>query len=224
LNEYTWGNRPLHSDFEAALLERNYTLHQCGAIASTAIATRVPVDHVADIVLDDKRHALAMRLVKQNVWIYGTHLCDRDGQNGQKRFQELQSLLRHASIRNDKGDAGVLIAGNFNRQRRQDYTTEEWTRICQSKANRQSPETDLVAETLAQAGYTCNFDATLVATAKRNWFPTDPPPSTHWTGTIVDYTYFRGNVQLLGVYVSPSALSDHRMTVCDWHSDKWPTL
>jgi endonuclease/exonuclease/phosphatase family metal-dependent hydrolase len=226
LNEYTWGHnaveffQPLHADFEAALKELNYTLYQCGALASTAIATRVPVDQVTDIILDDERHALAMRLVKENVWIYGTHLCDHDGENGKKRFQELQPLLLHASKRHDdKGLGGVLIAGDFNQQRQQDYTTEEWTRICQNKAKRHSPETDFVAETLAQAGYTCNFDATLIASAERNWPPTDPPPSTHWTGTIVDYTYFRGNVQLLGVYVHSSALSDHRMTVCDWQLD-----
>jgi endonuclease/exonuclease/phosphatase family metal-dependent hydrolase len=221
LNEYTWGqdgvgaNRftQLHSDFEAALEERNYTLHKCGAPASTAIASRVPVDQVTDIVLDDERHALVVRLVKEDMWIYGTHLCDQDSENGEKRFKELQPLLHHASMRHDKGR--VLIAGDFNQQRQQDYTIDEWTRICQSKAKRQAPETDFVAETLAQAGYTCNFDATLVATAERNWPPTDPPPSTHWTGTIVDYAYFR-NLQLLGVYVSPSDWSDHRMIVCDW--------
>jgi endonuclease/exonuclease/phosphatase (EEP) superfamily protein YafD len=109
----------------------------------------------------------------------------------------------------------VLIAGDFNQQRQQDYTMEEWQRICANKARRDSPETDNVAETLAQAGYTCNLDASLITTAARNCPLTDPPPSTHWTGTIVDHTYFR-NLELLGVYVSPSDWSDHRLTVCDW--------
>jgi hypothetical protein len=41
------------------------------------------------------------------------------------------------------------------------------------------------------------------------------PPSTHWSGTTIDYSYSR-NIPVHGVYVSPAGYSDHRMTVCDW--------
>ena len=50
-----------------------------------------------------------------------------------------------------------------------------------------------------------------------NWNPNHPPPATHWTGTIVDYTYIKDHqLELSGVYVSPNPLSDHRLVVCDW--------
>ena len=52
-----------------------------------------------------------------------------------------------------------------------------------------------------------------------NWKKNDPPPSTHWTGTIVDYSYGKGkDLAVSALYVSPCGLSDHRLLVTDW---KW---
>jgi hypothetical protein len=88
LNEYTWtGNRlrQPYADFESALKVRGYARHKCRALVATAIFTRVPVDQVTNIALGTERHALAMRLVNENVWIYGTHLTDEDRENGAKR-------------------------------------------------------------------------------------------------------------------------------------------
>lgn len=83
-----------------------------------------------------------------------------------------------------------------------------------SKAHRGSPEDDGVAAAFAVAGFQCCFDAP--SSAKRGWFPASPPPSTHWTGTVVDYAYAKGRLQLAGVYIAPSPLSDHRPLICDW--------
>ena len=41
------------------------------------------------------------------------------------------------------------------------------------------------------------------------------PPATHWSGTVVDFSYGR-NVAPVSVSVGAPGLSDHRMTVCDW--------
>lgn len=69
---------------------------------------------------------------------------------------------------------------------------------------------------LQRQAFTVSFD-NLHATVGRNLPPNTPPPSTHWTGTLIDYTYFTGpGLELKGVYVSPSNLSDHRLVVSDW--------
>lgn len=39
---------------------------------------------------------------------------------------------------------------------------------------------------------------------------------THWTGTVVDCAYAKGEMRLDGVLVAPSELSDHRPVICDW--------
>jgi len=79
-----------------------------------------------------------------------------------------------------------------------------------------------------------------------NWNQAQPPPSTHWSGTTIDYTYYSNhnsprrsdsdsdttttadtstststststtNIAPHGVYVGRAGFSDHRMTVTDW--------
>jgi hypothetical protein len=76
-----------------------------------------------------------------------------------------------------------------------------------------------------------------------NWNQTQPPPSTHWSGTTIDYTYYSNHIPTRsdigsdigsdtaaatttttttttiaphGVYVGRAGFSDHRMTVTDW--------
>ena len=109
----------------------------------------------------------------------------------------------------------VMIIGDFNQQRKQDYTRDEWQMICENKQRRKSPLDDGVAYLLSAFGYRCICDRPFAK--QTNWSPLDPPPATHWSGTIVDHTYYKDDRLLLnGVYVSPSNLSDHRLVVCDW--------
>ena len=109
----------------------------------------------------------------------------------------------------------LMIIGNFNQQRERDYTAEEWRQISARKHPRRSPLDDGVPALLEGAGFRCAFDS--IPRRGRNWLCDDPLPSTHWSGTVVEYTCFRGpGLKLDGVYVSPCGLSDHRMVVCDW--------
>lgn len=110
-----------------------------------------------------------------------------------------------------------MVIGDFNQQRSQDYTTREWEKIRQSKKRRDSPVDDGVATKLHEAGFQCIFDSAILDKhVQRNWPVEMPPPSSHWSGTLIDYTYFLGpGITLTGVYVSGCGLSDHRMIVCD---------
>ena len=152
------------------------------------------------------------------VWIYGTHLEDSDDGGGHYRQEEIKCLLETIGVETPN----VMIIGDFNQQRRQDYTHEEWELLAENKERRQSPLDDGVAYLLRAFGYSSIWDVdyhknTTSKPPRTNWNPEHPPPSTHWTGTIVDYTYIKDErLELAGVYVSPSDLSDHRLIVCDW--------
>ena len=175
----------------------------------------------------DKYHSL---------WIYGTHLDDSEEGNGQYRQAEIKSLLETIGVETPN----VMIMGTFNQQRRQDYTAEEWQLLAENKERRKSPLDDGVAYLLRAFGYDCIWDDTHnmindpyhhqfsvrsiqknLKPHRTNWNPEQPPPSTHWSGTVVDYNYVKDNhLELAGVYVSPSPLSDHRLVVCDWDVKK----
>jgi hypothetical protein len=171
--------------------------------------------HVADD--NDKEHT---------IWVYGTHLEDCDDQNGRFRWTEMKHLLetiasvprttstQHAgnTKRGPKDNMidETLIIGVFNDQRQQDYTPEEWEMIVDSKKRRDSPVDDGVAQLLHQHGFSCVWDkAADTMTYTNNTFPdtnwnasSNYPPSTHWSGTIVDYTYYRAcSLRLQAVYV-----------------------
>jgi hypothetical protein len=103
----------------------------------------------------------------------------------------------------------VIVVGDFNQQRDRDYTVSEWQAIRASKKRRNEARCDGVASLMDNAGFLCIFDQA----SSCNW--RGLPPSTHWTGTVVDYSYFR-NLYQKGVYVSPCGLSDHRLIACDW--------
>ncbi|CAB9510946.1 expressed unknown protein [Seminavis robusta] len=145
-------------------------------------------------------------------WIYGTHLQDSEDDGGQYRLGEIKTLVEDIGF----DTPNVMVTGCFNQQRRVDYTRDEWQMIVDNKQRRQSPVNDGVAYLLRAFGYRCIWDRPFPA--KTNWMtPLDPPPSTHWSGTIVDYTFYKDQRLLLsGVYVSPSNLSDHRLIVSDW--------
>ena len=217
-------------------LERHgYTLHVAPGFFPTAVATRMPLaGPVRKFELDWHRSAVAVPLdtaskdaagrecAQSPLWIYGTHLEAGDDRNGAYRLEEIRRLV--GEMRNfhpdlDDAEAAtrprLMIIGDFNQQRERDYTAEEWRQIRANKRRRRSPLDDGVAAMLEGAGFRCAFDS--VPRSGRNWHCDAPLPSTHWSGTVVDYAYFRGQGLILdGVYVSPCGLSDHRMVVCDW--------
>lgn len=210
LNEYHFsGKTSFHHAFEKQLRERGYETHCATVFAPTFVATRLFVDHVQEILLDNERSAMVLRVEIapcETVWIVGTHLNDYDGV---MRNEEMKELLEELPA---SANERVIIAGDFNQQRQQDYQDDEWESICANQAKRNAPRDDGVVSQQHKAGYSCLFDQT---PPKCNWRFSMKPPSTHWTGTIVDYAYGR-NVSAQGVYISPAYWSDHRMVVSDW--------
>lgn len=210
------------------LSNEGYTLHQAHGSFPTAIATRLPTSNVTRASLSGDRNAIGMNLKCQDgttVRIYGTHLADSDFGDGIYRRNEIQKLLHTIDCETASSSfpcSYTMIVGDLNQQRERDYSSEEWTTICANKAERNSPRDDGVASLLENAGFFCMWDQAPRSggQAKVNWHSTDPPPSTHWTGTIVDYTYASGtDLSVKSLYVSPSTLSDHRLVITDWH---WP--
>jgi endonuclease/exonuclease/phosphatase family metal-dependent hydrolase len=160
------------------------------------------------------------------VRIYGTHLEDYDDQGGIHRLRGIETLLQNIEDSSSTLEP-MLIVGDLNQQRERDYAKDEWAAICQNKKKRKAPTDDGVASKLEEAGFVCNLDfirrhsnGTYNKTSFINWKSTDPPPATHWSGTIVDYSYGRGKgLAVSSLYVSPCGLSDHRLVVTDWD---WP--
>jgi len=166
------------------------------------------------------RGAAMLRLDGGNfgpVCIFGTHLSHHiDCSEPELRLNQMKAVLRYAhGILGDPEDDAycpVLIAGDFNQQRQQDYSDDVWESITASMQNRGQPEDDGVSQLLQASGFTCCFD---YPSARTNWPTSQNPPPTHWTSTIVDYTYGRG-VEAQAVYVGHSSLSDHQPVVTDW--------
>mmetsp|Transcript_2163 Transcript_2163/g.3114 ORF Transcript_2163/g.3114 Transcript_2163/m.3114 type:complete len:324 (-) Transcript_2163:70-1041(-) len=193
----------------------------------TAIATRLRVDLQKDIRLSYERSALLMRVQVPHdnescVWVVGTHL---DYQNGKQRNREIRVLLDKLGtmgiLSNDEATSAVkrtVLVGDLNQQRPHDYAPHEWRRIRSGMVYRRSCQDDGVSKLLTDQGFVCAWDyndnSKEATTTRTNW-ETPHPPSTHWSGTIVDYSYGR-NITAVAVSIDSVACSDHRMTVCDW--------
>lgn len=245
LNEYHWCNEgwnPSHALLEAALREWGYSYYLIGSVLTpTLVATSWPVADAQELVLSMERSALCLKVVydddldvddgptrKRSVWIVGTHL---DAFCGDQRQKEMVSLLEglEALTAGDDGenDAPMILMGDFNQQRLHDYSPDEWRRIAESMDQRKVCRDDGVGSLLQRHGMDCVFDQVRRSKQRWDWPPqtgegvrcnwaTSEPPSTHWTGTAIDYCYSR-NVPAHGIYISPAGCSDHRMTVCDWN-------
>eukprot|EP00562_Extubocellulus_spinifer_P018601 CAMPEP_0178588424 /NCGR_PEP_ID=MMETSP0697-20121206/27025_1 /TAXON_ID=265572 /ORGANISM="Extubocellulus spinifer, Strain CCMP396" /LENGTH=429 /DNA_ID=CAMNT_0020224771 /DNA_START=98 /DNA_END=1387 /DNA_ORIENTATION=+ len=155
--------------------------------------------------------------------IYGTHL---DHSCGQQRYQEAKNLIRKIKqfmTQERRSTDPVLIVGDFNQQRACDYTPDEWRIIGRNLERREAPRTDGVSDLLQSEGFRCCYDTERergrrgnnAAVVRTNWREGDPPPSTHWSSTVIDYAYGR-NIDVVGIYVLPRNLSDHRMVITDW--------
>ena len=195
------------------LKQSGYSLFDCDIPYPTAVATWLPIDKYKEIALDSERSAMAVRVRMSDgtkVWVYGTHLSDSDDAYGHQRAGEMRILLDHVH-NNTSNEERILVAGDFNQQRQKDYSAQEWEAICANKARRGSPAEDGVARLLQESDFICMWDEW----KQSNW-DTPYPPATHWSGTIIDYTYAR-HLEVDGVYVAPSSLSDHRLIVCDWN-------
>lgn len=215
LNEYHWdGKDDRHHTLERRLKEKGYKCWVGRILCPTFLATRLHVrGTMEELRLSVERSALMVHAddpqTGQPIWVVGTHL---DHIDGNQRRKEMEVLLQNLQT---KEDGFMLLMGDFNQQRQHDYSLEEWDNIAAGMASRGACPNDGVAELVQNFGFACSLDFDL---AQTNW-DTPHPPSTHWTGTIVDYSYGK-HMGALGVYVSPNGLSDHRCTVCDWQITK----
>jgi len=222
----------------------------------TLIATRKRVLASKEVVLSHNRSALCLKIELPSdgsCWVVGTHL---DAFDAHGRRSEIRTLLEEADSSNTAAAAAAvvpnLLMGDFNQQRRRDYTPFEWERVASSADLRGVPVDDGVAGILEEAGFRCALDHVRDnddddsnidnnnnnKNVSCNWNQARPPPSTHWSGTTIDYTYYSNpnshqhdssttnttttttttttTIHPHGVYVGPAGFSDHRMTVTDW--------
>lgn len=230
LNEYHWGDHGrAHSELETKLRRKGCRTRMCGTVyCPTFVATRWSTSHKTEWVLSRERSALVLQVVNnqgESVTVIGTHLDHRDGEQRHKEMCNLlQELLCPQRNRNpqeeiDNGNpkdvltgTRIILSGDFNQQRQKDYSEQEWNgAIAPNMKRRKTCFDDGVDKLLQSEGFVCAWDTKPTST---NW-TTEHPPSTHWSGTIVDYSYGR-NVEANSIYISPAGYSDHRMTVVDW--------
>ncbi len=235
----------------------------------TMIATRKKVLTCKEIILSNNRSALCL-LVETEItsstssigkfWVVGTHL---DAFEAEHRRKEISKLLQDDEMKCQSpcqsqcqhqhhctSSFPIVIAGDFNQQRATDYSDSEWKNISASADLRGVPLDDGVANLLKNNGFTCILDHVRNQNnnnnVRCNWDQNQPPPSTHWSGTVIDYTYYANphpppalvspattsttststsaiatpssttTIAPQGVYIGPAGFSDHRMTVTDW--------
>lgn len=230
LNEYHWYDRErAHHELETALQRQGFNTIMCGTVyCPTFIATRWSTSHTTEWVLSRERSALVLQVMNdqgESLTVIGTHL---DHQDGAQRYTEMRNLLqelfrtqrnRNPQEENDHCNSNdvlpgtrIILSGDLNQQRQKDYSEQEWNgAIAPNMQRRAACLDDGVDKILQSEGFVCAWDTKPTTT---NW-TTEHPPSTHWSGTVVDYSYGR-NVEANSIYISPAMWSDHRMTVVDW--------
>lgn len=209
--------------FADRISEAGYRLMPVGVCEPhiTVLATRnaLVVERQEQVPLDDAFYGMGeyraayARLVlagsEDRICVYGIHLNHR-GDKGPKRLAQVNRVLTHYSCPVES-TCPALIVGDFNQQRRADYSPEDWDRICCSNAERGQPEDDGVNARLQEVGFECCLDN---ESCGHNW-TTRHPTLTHWSCTVVDYAYSRG-MTARGTYILSTPFSDHLPVVTDW--------
>jgi endonuclease/exonuclease/phosphatase family metal-dependent hydrolase len=134
----------------------------------------------------------------------GVHLDVYDD-TGRTRLRELKQL--HALLdATEPQPQAVVVCGDFNALRKQDYTEMQWAKIVEHDRRRDvSPETlavDYVQNTMGMRD--------CFAAAKQ----TAPVCST-WSGRRVDFIFTRGGLSVCNPFWYPCISSDHIPIACD---------
>lgn len=138
----------------------------------------------------------------QPITIYGTHLDTFDNSE-QTRHIQIQELINATS--NTKN---VIITGDLNSIRKEDYDTKTWGLIKNDFTNRtrQQEVPQLVSSHLKQGGFADCF----------SFAHLEKPKYTVWNGTVVDYILLKNwELPLAGCYVYYSNASDHLPIIMD---------
>eukprot|EP00443_Scrippsiella_acuminata_P120438 CAMPEP_0115602708 /NCGR_PEP_ID=MMETSP0272-20121206/16051_1 /TAXON_ID=71861 /ORGANISM="Scrippsiella trochoidea, Strain CCMP3099" /LENGTH=396 /DNA_ID=CAMNT_0003038207 /DNA_START=44 /DNA_END=1231 /DNA_ORIENTATION=+ len=181
---------------------------------------------------------LALPGMRGPLALYATHLhhkdierrCDTDVSG--VRLREAEVLIRHwrerrevatsqasGEDRSEKQPMATVILADFNQPRSRDHDNEEdWHVVVTGLAHPYvaQPGDDGVADFMEAQGFSCSYD---ISGAKNNFGERRAPPFTHWTGTTIDFAYVHGlsqaGVEVAGVYVKYTGLSDHLPVVTD---------
>lgn len=189
-----------------------------GQIYPTFVASRLPLapaplPAASQHALSSSCTALRLRVCTAGGRAVEVLACHLDFQIARKRLEEARALLACAlPVDAQAAPPAVLLAADFNQPRACDYTAEEWGWIMAWRAEHGEGASDGVDELLQGAGFACAYDA---EGAGRNWPAGAPPPPTHWSGMSIDRAYSKG-LACCGVYIHPSALSDHHPVITDW--------
>lgn len=156
----------------------------------------------------------------RSLGVYGAHLHHVNYVDSPEgcRAAEARAFLADA---NSRSPDVVVLAADFNQPRKRDHPPEEWEVISVANRRFKNPEDDGVARLLSDAGFRASWDQ---SGAHRNFPGDSAPPMTHWTGTTLDFAYYRcqGNagdatavVRVHGAYLFFTDLSDHLPIVVD---------
>lgn len=216
-----------------ALESDGYAILGCDVEWPTVVATRLTVVEATAERLSHARGAAYVRMrlkscdddddddhgnTPRELVVFGTHFCHMSANNRKREADALLGAVDRLVGPRAATDVPVIVCGDLNQQRQRDLHPDDWTSLCKSKARRgEKPFEDGVDAALRAAGFSCCYDT---VDAARNWpVGVVGPPPTHWTSTVIDYAYSRGGIECVGVYVSPSNLSDHRPVITDWLFD-----
>ena len=133
------------------------------------------------------------------------------------RAKQAATLLRHADhVAGGIPPAFEIILADFNSPVREHYDDDEWRVVAAglTSPHVRQPLDDGVQALLRANGFRCAYEA--CPPGRNNFGGRPAPPLTHWTGTVVDFAYVRGDGWAIdGVYVRYTSLSDHLPIIVD---------
>lgn len=181
------------------------------------IASKYPiVDHhplplfgLDSVILNEspqeKRCAIIVQIMlpdHRNIIVCGVHLDVYD-QTEQVRLYQIRQILDHLNNIN----IPIVIAGDFNSLRRNDYTEFEWQQLVTQDEHRGVNTKILVTDELEAQDWRTSFDLANVPN----------PKYTTWSGRTIDFIYLNHwTYPIYGTYVYHSAASDHLPVILDF--------
>jgi endonuclease/exonuclease/phosphatase family metal-dependent hydrolase len=164
----------------------------------TVIFSRLPLEERQQIGLCEDRHAVRVR-VEGGLQVVGMHL-DVFDETGKTRNKQVEQVLAKT-----RGLTDVVLVGDMNALRRNDYSDEEWEKLAaHDRLRKVALETGAV-DAIERTGFRDSFEGL------------GPTPScTTWSGRRIDYVFLKTpNWRVLQSFVVHSAASDHIPVVVD---------
>ena len=145
-------------------------------------------------------------------------------EEGGVRMRQAATLLRHVDEHARAAAVGegslpmcTVVLADFNSPVRTHYDDEEWRVVSEglNSPHVRQPLDDGVSTLMLSKGFRCAYGLSQ-RSGRNNFFGRPAPPFTHWTGTVVDFAYVRGDGWAVdGAYVHRTPLSDHLPVIVD---------